>query len=183
MAPSIAENLSSLAAATKILNELSDKATGQLKVLDEYLTTLNIGVEMWAGKIASDTTAKNSRGQTVGGMYYLGYARDQEAQWGLVVKCVLLGRDSTDEAQAAAYGDWVRRLVTVSRELRVAAVPHVSKLLEMLTAECLRRAQTLAASAEQLDAVTRELSAALEHQAQSKKIEDSLSKKKRARDA
>lgn len=169
MAPHISQNLSTIKTTAKELNALADMATEQIHALDKFLAEHNPGVEVWAATDFAGGTRKNRKEHMVDAWHNVGYARDEDGRWGLVIQCY--GNQTTadgnplDPLEYDYEVFWRRPLSSASRDLRVAAMPYLSEVIEKLAAKMRETVDALKKDVASVKAVAEELHAALQDKA------------------
>jgi hypothetical protein len=141
--------LSTLKPLARELNEASDAFTQELKAIEDELGALGLGVEAESGPIATsvvmdDDTPDPTSAVRLGRVTYLAYGRDSHG-WALFVRRYrLVSPDSLNggapivSAIQTALGVKVKalestqRLLSASRDLRLAAANHIPALLDNL---------------------------------------------------
>jgi hypothetical protein len=134
-------------AATR-LNAESDSANATLSAIEEELVEANVGIEVWLRRGLLSTDAERSTaGETIQTAHWLGFAK-VEGEWCLAIKLMRFvsgffeGDSSCPYQDEFGAGDPVR-LLRSSRQLRIAALEVLPELIELLTAEAQRCAQTI----------------------------------------
>jgi hypothetical protein len=171
MAPSISGDLSRISKAASSLNRLADEATEQIRALEAHLIGMDLGVsESLQTSSFATGREKNRSGHMMPAIYLLGYDRDDDGKFGLVVEAYVEQTDENDrpvlnydeqppEPQSETV--WVRRLERVSRELRLAAMPQLPLLVASLAKKAESTIEKVRAGVEETRAVVDELKAAL----------------------
>lgn len=174
MPPDIDANLTKIKNSAKALNALADRATEQIKKLDAFLVEHNPGIVV-VGECILLEKGRNRRKHLVDMYHNIGYDRDEEGRWGLVVECLA---SRTDEDGALIYETdltaatgvspeleviSIRRLTTVARDIRLAAVPSLSKLIAKISQKLEETTKTIEKEIDAVEKISAELKSALKN--------------------
>lgn len=168
MAPTAEENLEGLRKSSKDLNSLSDAATDCIRRLDSALEDIGPGVTVWAGELPEETieafydTGHNSESTTVTLCKRVGYAKVPSKGWKLALECYHQtldsnGRPMEDEFETKSFV----ALEVAPREDRLAAIPHLPRLIELLRLEVDRKIGAIKKEIESSGVVLKELGSVL----------------------
>jgi len=167
---SMTDALSRIRIAAKELKVIAEESAAHIAVLNRFLAKNPPGMEVWGDDICYERVT-NCRGHAVDGWYQLGYARSDEGQLAIVLKCVA---QQTDESANLVYAPeqagervsqdetvWVRPLVAAPPELRIAAISHLPDLMARLAVACEGATKKAKAEMERFSAAAQELQTAL----------------------
>jgi len=137
-------DFSNLEKYSKTISDGSDKVNQALAEIQEKLNSLNLGVEAWldSGSIRETLSLTESRAEKeptlleVGiarkfNVLWLGYGKDEEGNWGLLVKEVTERLGAEDGSHNVLLGQ-TSRLLDASRDLRIRALDLIPLLIEKL---------------------------------------------------
>ncbi|MCY3024388.1 MAG: hypothetical protein NTW87_35890 [Planctomycetota bacterium] len=166
----MADDLARIKKSAKELKGIAEEATALVGQLHRFLKKNPPGIEVWGDDICYERVV-NCRGHVVDGWYVLGYARSDEGEFTLVLKCIA---QQTDENGSPVYGRgdqgervptdetvWVRPLNAAPRELRIAAISYLPDLMSKLALTCESATKKAQAEMGKFDAAAHELKAAL----------------------
>lgn len=186
MSESISGKLSRISETAPELNRLGEQATEQIRALDAYFEKMNLGISCFldpglncypgSGGFMPGGREKNRNGHLVDATYDLGYGRDDDGKFGIILAANgsatdMKGRLLTMDGAGEQLVDeilWVRKLERVSRDLRIAAVKHLPALVEMIAKKAESTIESLRGGVEETQAVVDELEAALSASASAK---------------
>lgn len=166
MALNISSNLTRISAASRELNTLADEATAQVRALDEFLASLNAGIEVWADRFM-EGREQNSQGFRVPTWYRIGYGRDDQDRFGLVIAANVQTTTPEGTVMEEVGGvpklevAWVRRFEEVRRDIRIAAIAKLADLVETIAATLEEKNRKLRTTMAEAKLVTNELKEAL----------------------
>src|SRR5262249_52560475 len=159
---------------TPELNQLADTVTEQIRALDAFLAKANLGVSVLDTERdpISRGRERNTSGMMVNAFYYVGYGRDDDGSFGLVViadavitdkkgKPVVVDDEINVYVGTQYQTVWVRSLQKVSRELRIAALQAIPELMEALSKKAESTVKELRGSVEKTQEIVEELKAAI----------------------
>jgi hypothetical protein len=171
MSVNISAKLSHISKAASEINKLADQATEQIRTLEAHLQQMNLGISVSDVWIAAGREANNS-GHQAAAVYYVGYGRDDDGKFGIIVEAMAQTTDDDGKPQTEVddWGQtqpmretlWVRRLERCSRDLRVAAVKHLPAVVEQISKKAEETIASLRGGVEETQAVVDELKAALQ---------------------
>lgn len=139
MASSVAAGLlKQLSAVSQTINTASDQLNEQIKTIEEAIGSYNLGVSAWVDvRNVKKTDYTNMSPVEYTRQESLGYEQEN-GKWCLKVSAWI------EEIETPA-GTW--RLLDAPREMRMAAVEAIPKLLEKLTEEAMKIAGRVEAQA------------------------------------
>lgn len=118
----IQANLEKLSQASKLLNEVSDKFTKEVSVIEATINKFNLGVDAW---VVFDSWTDQEEMET--GYWSLGYGKLQ-GKWGLLI--AYSREDRKYGPDADSFEQWLFK--DSPRDKRLQAVDVIPKLLEAL---------------------------------------------------
>jgi len=145
------ELLSIITQKVKKLNELADKSTAQLSIIEKQLVDAGVGIEVWGGRIWDEKINWYNEGkeemEAADHRHYLGFAK-VDGDWGFAIKDVITVKspDRRDFDSDVVVNSETYLLRTASRQLRIDALPHIDKLLENIDQEIGKRIDSLKGS-------------------------------------
>lgn len=139
--------INELSELSRKLNQKSDKTNEIIAGINEKLAGLNLGIEVWLDR-QFDKWLRDGDFERVGGaeqrdvyprekeVAYLGYC-NVETGWQLAIKEATLLEHRGDDGEVIEEDTDVsyRPLLRASRETRIAALPLVPRLLDVLKAK------------------------------------------------
>ena len=87
MNSSLFDDLKIISLDTKNLNKTADTLSQTVKILNEYLQNLNVGLTCYYTDRYFESSSDYITDKAVQCRFYLGYDRDQNGKWGICVLC------------------------------------------------------------------------------------------------
>ena len=145
MAENISANLKTIEEQTKKLNAAADSLTKAVRVLNEHLAAMNVGVTTYYTEAFFETPSDSVTGDLETCRYYIGYDRDQEGAWGISIMCrnrILdmeqLPKDVREKnpnlVSKVNTVRWIRAFDKCPRNVRLALCQYIPKAIEGLAA-------------------------------------------------
>ena len=136
-------DFSSLEKKSKTINQRSNELNLALTAINKKLNSLNLGVEVFCSG-ALETTCETRMDDTQHGEFerefdtstYLGYGKHLD-KWGLLLKTETLEKvlDDNNYRQWREHDSECNFLLSAPRQLRMKAVDHIERLVELLEEE------------------------------------------------
>ena len=160
---SISRDLSRIARGAEKLNAQADALTKQVTDLSAHLQELQVGVACFYTAEKHEARAENADGCSVPCSYYLGFSKDDNGKWGIVVLCKAPktggggGVEGSDQTETV----WVRPFESCARDIRLALAGYAPQLLSGLATAVENVASSVEASLTRLKEMQQELPQAL----------------------
>jgi hypothetical protein len=152
------ERLLALSKVANELNRVSDEFSQRLRDIEARIESLNLGVTVYLDEPLDEITITGSLGEAgedgvSGDQYFLGYGRFG-GRWRILVQTYHSVWPDTEEDDATPGGDFEecreyvdeKPLLDSSRDIRLAAVAQIGRLLEQIEREAKSRIETLRAA-------------------------------------
>ena len=149
MAPSASENFSRIKKSVGELNQLGDDVTKQIRMIEDTLIDIGVGIEMsmvvhvsTGNELMSvkDKGSADVETMYVKANYYLAYGRSKEGKFSILLECCREvenpRRHEQNQSPTVLLVVWSKSLVLASRQLRLNAVAKIPFLIEHIANEC-----------------------------------------------
>jgi hypothetical protein len=140
--------LSRLSEAAGRLNRASDSINQRIANVEARLVEANIGIDAWLQHpLASSEIARSIHGDDSWSSQFLGYTK-VDGEWCLAVKVSRFEHGHFQGDSSARYQNEYKeadpvRLARAPRDIRIAALEQIPELVQLLTEEADRRAETI----------------------------------------
>jgi hypothetical protein len=140
--------LSGLTSAAERLNRASDSVNAVISTVEAQLVTANVGIEVWLWEALGSTDAvEPTRGEMSWIAQLLGFAK-VNGNWCLAVKSTRFVSGFFEGDTSCPYqNEYLEAspspLLQAPRAIRIAALDHLPKLVELLTAEATRYTESI----------------------------------------
>ena len=148
-------DFSNLEKYSKTISDGSDKVNQALAEIQEKLNSLNLGVEAWlesksfreilafGGRPPENLSVREyNLAMHNLDVLWLGYGKDAEGKWGLLVLRKASERSAEDGSDNVLLGQ-TSRLLDASRDIRIAALDLIPLLIEKLEGEAAELVETI----------------------------------------
>jgi hypothetical protein len=169
MSNSISGSISRISKVSPELNRLTNEATEQIRSLDALLEKLAVGISCTDESYFLEGRERNSMNHLVYALFTLGYGRDDDGKFGLIVRAEVPETNTDGEILKTGYGDndailetlWVRKLEKCSREVRIESLRRLPELIEQLAKKAESTVATLRDGVTSTQAVVDQLKVAI----------------------